>query len=49
MGLPVVVLWGETVAEIWAPLGPNVALLRNHDGIAAIPVEDVVNAVCHDA
>lgn len=41
VGLPSIVLWGDTNEAVWKPLG-NVTLLK---GLAEISVEDVFNAV----
>jgi len=42
LGIPTLVLWGDTVEAIWRPLGQNVRLLRN---LSEISVEMVHNAV----
>jgi heptosyltransferase-2 len=45
VGLPVLVLWGDTEEAIWRPLGNNVRLLRHPTGLAALPVSTVFEAV----
>ncbi len=45
LGLPVLVLWGESVEEVWRPLGSTVTVLRDPDGIWAIAVEGVLEQV----
>ena len=42
VGLPGIVLWAETVAEIWRPRGPNVTVLRHPAGLALLPAEKVL-------
>ena len=41
-GLPGIVLWAETVEEIWRPRGPNVTVLRHPAGLARLPAEKVL-------
>ena len=41
VGVPGVVLWGETVAEIWRPPSDKVVVLRHPEGLAALPVDAV--------
>lgn len=41
LGLPCVVLWGDTNPEIWRPLGRHVAVVRNEFGLSAIEVRHV--------
>lgn len=43
--VPVLALWGPTSAEVWAPLGPQVTLLQNPDGLANLPVQTVATAL----
>ena len=38
VGLPVLVLWGESVEEVWHPKGKNVAIIRNSAGVNGITV-----------
>jgi heptosyltransferase-2 len=42
VGLPGVVLWGETAEEIWRPPSEKVVVLRHPAGLARLPVEAVV-------
>lgn len=42
LGLPTLVLWGATVAEIWRPQGEHVTVLREVGGLAALPEERVL-------
>ncbi|HYV26607.1 MAG TPA: glycosyltransferase family 9 protein [Candidatus Eisenbacteria bacterium] len=38
VGLPALVLWGESVEEVWHPKGKNVAIIRNSAGVNGITV-----------
>jgi len=42
VGVPSIVLWGDTAEAIWRPLGKDVTLLRN---LAELPVDTVHGAV----
>jgi heptosyltransferase-2 len=42
VGLPGVVLWGDTAEEIWRPPSEKVIVLRHPAGLARLPVEAVV-------
>ena len=42
LGVPGVVLWGETTEEIWRPPQENLVVLKHERGLKAIEVEDVV-------
>jgi heptosyltransferase-2 len=42
LGLPALVLWGESVEAVWRPLGENVTIIRDPDGLAALSVAMVV-------
>jgi heptosyltransferase-2 len=42
VGLPGVVLWGDTAEEIWRPPSEKVVVLRHPAGLARLPVEAVV-------
>ena len=44
-GLPVVVLFGSSDPEIWAPWKTEAVVLTSPQGIAAIPVERVIQAI----
>ncbi len=41
LGLPVLVLWGETVEEIWRPESPRVKIIRTAKGLNGITAEQV--------
>ncbi len=41
VGLPCLVLWGDSVEEIWRPQGGRVLILKNADGLKAMSVEKV--------
>ena len=41
VGLPGVVLWGETAEETWRPPSEKVVVLRHPSGLDLLPVEDV--------
>ena len=43
LGLPALVLWPDTVEEIWRPQGQDVAILKENSGLRALSVERVVN------
>ena len=45
VGLPCLVLWGETVEDIWRPSGERVLVLRHPDGLARLPVAEVADQV----
>jgi heptosyltransferase-2 len=42
VGLPVLILWGDSTAEVWRPLSEKVFLLRHPLGLSQLPVRDVV-------
>ncbi len=42
VGLPCLLLWGDTREEIWRPPGERVVVLRHRDGLARLPVAEVV-------
>jgi heptosyltransferase-2 len=42
VGLPGLVLWGDTREEIWRPPSTKVAVLRHPTGLASIPLAAVV-------
>lgn len=42
LGLPTLVLWGNTIEEIWRPQGERVVILREVRGLAALTVERVL-------
>ena len=41
VGLPCLVLWGDTAEEIWRPPAETVLVLRHPDGLARLPVAEV--------
>ena len=43
VGLPCVVLWADTLEEIWRPQGEPLVILREITGVRAISVEKVLN------
>jgi len=45
VGLPGIVLWGNTSEAIWRPPSPRVAILRHPDGLARLAVADVLGRV----
>lgn len=47
LGLPGLVLWGETISEIWRPLSSRVQIVRSDDGLAGISVPQVAAALAN--
>ncbi len=45
LGLPAVVLWGDTPAAVWAPRGERLRLVRHPQGLAALPAKEVAAAL----
>ena len=45
VGLPGLVLWGETVAEIWRPPSDKMVLLHHSAGLVELPVSDVFDRI----
>lgn len=45
LGLPGLVLWGETVREVWAPRNPGLQILSGMNGLAGLTVENVFSRV----
>ena len=43
LGLPGLILWGETVEQIWRPPQTSVAILKGDSGIASISVEQIAD------
>jgi ADP-heptose:LPS heptosyltransferase len=41
LSLSGLVLWGETIAEIWSPPNPRLKMIRRAEGLTEIPVEQV--------
>ena len=46
VGLPCVVLWADTLEEVWRPQGESLAVLKDITGVQAISVERVLNELC---
>ena len=46
LGLPTLVLWGNTIEEIWRPRGANVVIMREEAGLGALRVERVFSELC---
>jgi len=42
LGLPCLILWADTVEEIWRPQGERLAIVREAAGVRAISVERVL-------
>jgi len=42
VGTPSLVLWGPTARQVWCPLGDHVRILEHPDGLAALPVVEVL-------
>ena len=45
VGLPGVVLWGETNQEVWRPVSGKMLLLRHESGLSGLAVTEVIEAV----
>lgn len=43
VGLPSLILWGETEEAIWRPRGRNMTVLRDANGLAGLSVDVVIN------
>ncbi|MCC6822652.1 MAG: glycosyltransferase family 9 protein [Verrucomicrobiota bacterium] len=43
LGLPCVVLWANTIEEIWRPQGRDVTVLRDNAGLHALTVQSVID------
>jgi heptosyltransferase III len=46
VGLPCVVLWADTLEEVWRPQGERLIVLKEITGVRAISVENVMNELC---
>jgi ADP-heptose:LPS heptosyltransferase len=50
LGIPVVVVFGPTEPDIWAPRGPNARVIksggRTTESLASVPVERVFGEIC---
>jgi heptosyltransferase III len=42
VGLPLLLLWGDTTEEIWRPPHDQVVVIKNSGGMNAITVEQVM-------
>jgi len=45
VGLPGLILWGETTEEIWRPPSDRMILIRHPDGLADLPVSSVLDKI----
>ena len=45
LGVPTLVLWGESVEAVWRPQGRHVSVLRHVNGLNALPSEVVLEQV----
>lgn len=45
VGLPGLVLWGETIRAVWAPRNPTLRVLSSTQGLAGLAVDEVLNAL----
>lgn len=45
LGLPGLVLWGETSEQIWRPCGENIVVVRHPNGLPHLPVGQVVEQI----
>jgi ADP-heptose:LPS heptosyltransferase len=41
LGLPGIILWGQSREEIWRPLSPRMVLLREPEGLSRLSIERV--------
>jgi ADP-heptose:LPS heptosyltransferase len=42
LGLPCLVLWSNSIEEIWRPQGESISIVREQRGVEAISVERVL-------
>jgi heptosyltransferase-2 len=45
VGVPSLLLWGNTKPEVWKPPGKHVTLINSPDGLETLPVRDVIQAL----
>jgi heptosyltransferase III len=45
LGLPGLLLWGDTAEDIWRPPSPKIAVLRHPGGLAQLTVEEVMEQI----
>ena len=45
LGIPGMVLWGETAREVWAPRNPNLEIVTHESGLAGLETETVFAAL----
>jgi heptosyltransferase-2 len=45
LGLPGLILWADTVEEIWRPPSPKVVVVKHPQGIGKLPVQTVVELI----
>ena len=43
VGLPLLVLWGDSVETVWRPQGKKMTILKNAKGLQGIPVSRVLD------
>ena len=43
LGLPGLILWGDTVEQIWRPPSERIKILRHAEGLARLPVRTVID------
>jgi heptosyltransferase-2 len=46
VGLPCIVLWADTLEEVWRPQGEPLVVLKEITGVRTISVEKVMNELC---
>ena len=44
LGLPGLILWGDTVEAVWRPPSPKMTTIRHSGGLANLPVDAVIRA-----
>ena len=42
VGLPGLLLWGDSLEEIWRPPSPKITILRHPAGLERLPLSDVI-------
>ena len=45
VGVPALILWGESTEAVWRPHGKKVSIIRNADGLAKLPAQSVAMAL----
>jgi heptosyltransferase-2 len=46
VGLPGLVLWGDTAEEVWRPPSDKVVVIRHSGGLTRLPVAEVAHQLC---